>query len=1181
MAKGKVSEDVVKLIVEAETSKLQQAIHESQKSLKGLENERKSLLEQQAAFKAAHRTESKEYADLTRKIVKNTQAIADEKANCLALTKALGTNAMTMSQLRNEARLLQKQLDNTSESLEPEAYTEYARKLKEINDRMAELKATAKNIVPQDTGSEGILGKFFGSKMSFSALKTVISGNLLTKGLMTVSSFAMDAVSKVKELISEGVEMAKTSDGIRHAFNQLNRPDILDKLREATHGTVNDVELMKAAVQAKDFRLPLDQLGKYLEFAQLKASQTGQSVDYMTNSIITGLGRKSLPILDNLGISAAEVKEEMAKGGDMATAVGRIIERQLAAQGEHYESAAEREQRAITDVQNAQKELGDEMLPLAEKGSNMWLTIQTAALKFFTYLVKAFKQGVAKFVDLYNSSMAVRIGIVALTTSFKVLWSAIRFVVNFSITAFKTMGKQLMNLGEMVEGVFTLNFAKIKNGFTGLFTDAWSGMKSQLKDFKSFGFELGHNMIQGFHEAVDGHITAPSFDGKGGPSGSTSPSGDDSGDGDGSGTTPKKGKATNTDQELLKRLKDSRQKQLDQEKYFSDESVRIYKQQLADKLISQQQFDTLQLSLASTHADKILAVEKEHLESIRQMTFKDARQKQQAIEEQQRNIAKEENDANNARVAAYEDFQKKMEQLESSGMTEAERQKYDHQLQLAALKGYYQAALQYAQEHNEELVSIDLAYQKAKDKLEKDFELQHQQEILGIRQQYGLVKQEELYNQELEQLKRHLDQKELTQEQYEKAVANLHQQYEDRKFQVRQQYGLVKQEELYNQELEQLKRHLDQKELTQEQYEKAVANLHQQYEDRKFQVRQQYGLVSQAELWEQQKEQLLQQHEDGYLTETEYQEALKQTKMKSWKEQFDYYNQLFGDAVKALQDAEMANIDAKYDAEIEAARKAGKDTTAIENKKANDKLKVEKKYADVDFAIKAAQIVADTVVGITRLWASPGYPMAIPLSVLLGAIGTANLVAANAERQKVKSMTLNGSGSSGTSGARVATGREEGGYLDVEREQDGRRFRAKYDPKKRGYVNQPTVIVGEGPRPKEWIASNDAVENPTVAPVIDVLDRMQRTGSIRTFDLQKYLLQKQTRGLARGGRLSPAPSGSSQDTRIPPADKDQTRRLADILERIDRDGLPVFFGLDEFDAQQQRRNQMLNLAKKG
>ena len=146
MAKGKVSEDVVKLIVEAETSKLQQAIHESTKSLKGLENERKSLLEQQAAFKAAHLTESKEYAELTRKIVKNTQAIADEKANHIALTKALGTNAMTMSQLRNEAKQLQKQLDNTSQALEPEAYAEYAKKLKEVQGRMAELRGSATSL---------------------------------------------------------------------------------------------------------------------------------------------------------------------------------------------------------------------------------------------------------------------------------------------------------------------------------------------------------------------------------------------------------------------------------------------------------------------------------------------------------------------------------------------------------------------------------------------------------------------------------------------------------------------------------------------------------------------------------------------------------------------------------------------------------------------------------------------------------------------------------------------------------------------------------------------------------------------------------------------------------------------------------------------------------------------------
>ena len=1072
MAKGKVSEDVVKLIVEAETSKLQQAIHESTKSLKGLENERKSLLEQQAAFKAAHLTESKEYAELTRKIVKNTQAIADEKANHIALTKALGTNAMTMSQLRNEAKQLQKQLDNTSQALEPEAYAEYAKKLKEVQGRMADLRGSATSL------KEILLSKTNLGFLMGSGIVGVVS-----KGLDIVVGLAGTAISKTKEMVDEGIEMAKSADGISHAFERLNRPDILDKLREATHGTVNDVELMKAAVQAKDFRLPLDQLGKYLEFAQLKASQTGQSVDYMTQSIITGLGRKSLMILDNLGISAAQVKEEMAKGGDMATAVGRIIEQKLAAQGEHYEDAAEREKRAITEVQNAQKELGDEMLPLAEKGSSMWQTIQVAALKFFTYLVKAFKQGIAKFVDLYNASITVRGGISLLTTSFKVLWTAIKFVFGFTTTAMKTFGKQIMSLGKMVDGVFTIftgnideGLSKIKNGFTGIFTNLWDGLKGQWKNFEDSGFELGHHLIQGYRDAVDGHITAPSFDKDGNITTPSSVIEDDDGDSPGDKKTPKK-KDTSAaeDRERMKAVKEARQKELDEQKYFYEESVRIYKKHLADKQISQEQFDAIMANLQVAQADQQVATEKAYLEKIMQMEFNSADLRKAAITEQERNILKAENDSYNARTVAYQKYQDNLQQLENGGMNRVERMEYEHQLQLKSLEGYYKASLQYAQEHNEELLSIDLAYQQAKERLEKD------------------------YTERLEQ--------------------------------------------------------------------------------EKFQIRQQYGLVSQAELYEQQKEQLLQQYEEGLLNEEEYQQALKDLKMVYWKQSFDYYHQLFANAVNALMDAEMANVDAKYDAEIDAARKAGKDTTELEKKKANEKLKIEKKYADVQFAIKASEIIANTAVAIMTALKQLG-PIAGPIAAaLMGVTGVAQLAVANAERQKVKSMTLNGAGSSGSGGARVATGREEGGWLDVEREQDGKRFHAKYDPKKRGYVNQPTVIVGEGPRPKEWIASNEAVENPTIAPFINVLDRVQRSGQLRTFDFNKYLRRQQAQGYADGGSISGL--SPMQPQAQWPADTADLKRLADILERIDRDGVPAYLGFDEFDAKQNIRNRSRNLAKKG
>ena len=1110
MASKHITEDEVNLLINAKVSQAQQEIRKFEKDIDKLESRNKSLRKQMDSLELAGKKDTESWKKRRAEYGKNVQEIKRLKQEIAEETKKLDINSLSMAQLRKQAKSLQKELDNTAKAIHPEEYNKLQQQLTKVKGRMEELRVSAQGI------KESLL-----DDTTFSFLK----GSIFVKLGELAGQAISYVIGKTKEMISEGIEMAKTSDGIRHAFEQMNRPDILDNLREATHGTVNDVELMKAAVQAKDFRLPLDQLGKYLEFAQLKASQTGQSVDYMTNSIITGLGRKSLMILDNLGLSAAQVKEEMAKGGDMATAVGRIIDKQLKANGEHYEDAAEREERAITEVQNAQRELGEEMLPLSEAGNNMWLTLQKGGLKFFTFLVRKTKEGVAKFVDLYNSSMIVRYGIVGITTTLKQGWNIVKFVAKFTIDAVKTVGKQLMNLGKIVEGVFTLDFGKVKDGFGGLFVDAWKGLEKQVKNAYDFGKDVGRAARDGFSEIWNGKITAPSFDKGGGLTG-TAPTGNDDGNDDGtSGSKTPKAAAS---QDTLKQLKDGRQKALDQEKYFYEESLRFYKQQLADKLISQQQYDAIQLSLASAHTDRVLEAEKSHLEAINQLTLKDSKKKEDAVKEQQRNIEKAENDSQNARMAAYQNFQEKMDELRRSGMTDTELQQYDHQMQLAALKGYYQASLQYAQEHNEEILSIDMAYQKAKEKLEKEFELQNQKDILDIRQQYGLVKQEELYNQELKILKQHLEQKKLTQEEYEQAVANLH----------------------------------------------------QQYEDRKFQVRQQYGLVSQAELWEQQKEQLLQQHEDGYLTEAEYQEALKQMRMESWKEQFDYYHQLFADAVGALQDADMANIDAKYDAEIEAARKAGKDVTAIENKKANEKLKIEKKYADVDFAIKAAQIVADTVVGITKVWASPGYPMAIPLTVLLAALGAANLVVANAQRQKVKSMTLNGGGGSGASGARAATGREEGGYLDVEREQDGRRFHAKYDPKKRGYVNQPTVIVGEGPRPKEWIASNDAVENPTVAPLINVLDQMQRAGTIRTFDLNKYLMQKQTRGLASGGSISSSPTGSVPSTNVPPIDTDQTRRLADILERIDRDGLPVFLGLDEFDAKQQILNRSRNIAKK-
>lgn len=78
-----------------------------------------------------------------------------------------------------------------------------------------------------------------------------------------------------------------------------------------------------------------------------------------------------------------------------------------------------------------------------------------------------------------------------------------------------------------------------------------------------------------------------------------------------------------------------------------------------------------------------------------------------------------------------------------------------------------------------------------------------------------------------------------------------------------------------------------------------------------------------------------------------------------------------------------------------------------------------------------------------------------------------------------------------------------------------------YDPDARGFIDKPTVIVGEGPtgQSKEWVASNAAVENPTVGPILDMIDKSQQAGTIRTLDLNQVIRSKMA-GFSSGGSIS-------------------------------------------------------------
>ena len=251
--------------------------------------------------------------------------------------------------------------------------------LEQLKTRVAEAKRELSDITKElnSSGGAGGGGGFLsGITGKMEGALAVFGGNLMTKAAGAVAQLG----SEMADMVKQGVEMAKAGEGVRIAFERLGRGDILDGLRKATHGTVTDIELMKAAVKFNDFNLPVEELGTMLAFAQQKAKDTGQSVDYMVESIVNGLGRKSLMILDNLGLSAAEIKEEMKKTGDMPTAVGAIIRKQMSEAGDYVETAADRAAQANVDLQNKLEELGRKFAPVEEASSQLWTSMKIGIL---------------------------------------------------------------------------------------------------------------------------------------------------------------------------------------------------------------------------------------------------------------------------------------------------------------------------------------------------------------------------------------------------------------------------------------------------------------------------------------------------------------------------------------------------------------------------------------------------------------------------------------------------------------------------------------------------------------------------------------------------------------------------------------------------------------------------------
>lgn len=169
------------------------------------------------------------------------------------------------------------------------------------------------------------------------------------------------------------------------------------------------------------------------------------------------------------------------------------------------------------------------------------------------------------------------------------------------------------------------------------------------------------------------------------------------------------------------------------------------------------------------------------------------------------------------------------------------------------------------------------------------------------------------------------------------------------------------------------------------------------------------------------------------------------------------------------------------------------------------------KQAKRQKAMSITESVINTAVGVTKSLTGLPWPINLIAAAATLAMGVAQtaLIAATP----------------------ITTGAEEGGPIgggdpiSVRRAQDGKPFRARLNPGKRGFVSTPTVIVAENGT--EYVMPNEALQNPTVYPLLSAMETARRNGTLDTLDFSAIYSPYSVVGRAIGGYIGQSGNASS------------------------------------------------------
>lgn len=1234
MGKKHLSEDEIKYIVSAESSQAQQDIHELTKATKELKKEEKERRTAMVELEAQGKKNTKKYRNLEKETKSLSKQVSDNNKKIGTLTRSLDINAMTGRQLKKVAKELTATLDDMSEAADPEEYAKLSKRLRDVRNRITDLKGTGKNIKSEFGTMETAMGKLKAVAVAFITVK--LAGYL--------KDIAKSAYSTRKEFAKYEAVLRNTLQSQEKAAAAMK---MLQKLAADTPGSLAEwteayIKLINRGIKPTTSELT--------NIGDLSASQ-GKSVDQLIEAILDAMTGEN-ERLKEFGIKASksgetvkytfkgvttEVKNSEEAIKDYLLSLGRM------------DGVAGSMSIQMQELQGIESNLGDTMDNFYNKLGKRFETYFKKGLKWANDFMSGLTKAIEPLSDTFETQFERVVDLQSTLPSLTARYEELKGKTSLTKDEQDELNKVIERVSSIVPSATTewdkygraisLNTTRInefleaeKASLRYLHRDELKQAQSDMASAEKIMKEYQALIAKGGKWKTDrksGEMffiewdekELDEFNAKIKEAGKLFREAE---------AQSKKWSGEDIEAKVNEQI-EADKKKLEAQTRFNNMNKSMLSAWLKDEQnaadqyreIAQEIYDkrfpttTPTTDKSDPNAVALKNQESNHEAEINEIRLA-GREKQQAEEDINLAILKSDQAYYNQRIKLLEqfkatatksakkaDYQKQIVDaksklidtevsLEKQKVSTVEKMRQEdlekEKTVTASQKMFYTSELAAKHITQEQFSMMTLALTSASAETRLAIEQRYLNDINDLELKNGKLKADTVKQANAAVLSAEQD--------AANARAAIQTKMNDLTKDFKSQFKLTTVGEDLQAQMKVLdaaykarkelaeKEHLDTKGLD-EAYLKAKEQLVQDSENRINQIRNQYGLLNQQQQYDLQLQQLQQYLDNETLTQEEHEKAVQNLKRDSFKKQFDYYLDLFSGAVQALQQAEMDNVDAKYDAEIEAAQGNAEEVERLEKEKAQKKLDIEKKYADVNFAIKASQIIADTAVSIMKAIADLG-PIAGPIAAaLMGITGVAQLASANAERQKVKNMTLSGgSSSSKGTGARVATGREDGGKIDVRRAQDGKLFEnADYEPDARGFIDKPTVIVGEGPagQSKEWVASNAAVENPTIGPILDMIDRSQQAGTIRTLDLNQAIRSKMA-GFASGGSISqtmPSSPEASKDNgsgaALPP---ELMKKFANAIINMDEKGVKAPIVLSDFEKKQALREQSRKIGSK-